>query len=321
MPSSAVRTFTDPDEYTASLCGQTSELTISGRGHFGAKAISVNLHRLSMRRLSDNLPRIAHSTDDPGIATISFRTEPGPSLRRSGAEMLLSNLTRRGQAETYIQRSEGHASFGSMSLSTEEMFSIGVAVAGCDLRPPKDALTITPSPVAMNRLQRLHAAAGLLAEDAPAVLAHPEAARGLEQALIEAMVACLGSAETHEDGAARRQHTAIMRRFYNTIERHLDEPLYIPELCAEIGASERTLRVCCQEQLGISPKRYLLVRRMHLARRALRSSSTDDTTVTEIATRYGFWQFGRFAGVYKELFGESPSTTLSHPSGSQRHSK
>lgn len=41
------------------------------------------------------------------------------------------------------------------------------------------------------KLQRLHAAAGQLAEDAPAVIAHPEAARGLEQALIGAMVECL----------------------------------------------------------------------------------------------------------------------------------
>ena len=94
------------------------------------------------------------------------------------------------------------------------------------------------------------------------------------------------------------------------MEENPDQPLYIPELCKEIGVSDRTSRVCCQEQLGTSPKRYLLLRRMHLARRALRDGSPGMATVTEIATRYGFWQFGRFAGECKSLFGEAPSATL-----------
>ena len=63
----------------------------------------------------------------------------------------------------------------------------------------------------------------------------------------------------------------------------------------------------------MSPKRYLLLRRMHLARRALRDGAPTAVTVTEIATRYGFWHFGRFAGDYQSLFGEAPSATLHRP--------
>jgi transcriptional regulator GlxA family with amidase domain len=165
----------------------------------------------------------------------------------------------------------------------------------------------------MARLQRLHAAAVQLAESAPEIIAHPDAAHGLEQALIEALVACLGGGAAGEDTLARR-HTLVMRRFRRAVEQNPDQPLYIPELCAAIGVSDRTLRVCCQEQLGMSPKRYLLLRRMHLARGALRDSAPGMTTVTEIATQYGFWQFGRFAGEYKSLFGEAPSATLHRPS-------
>src|SRR4051794_38763572 len=169
-----------------------------------------------------------------------------------------------------------------MSLPLEQLALIGPAILGRELKVPTEAWTIVPSPDAMARLQRLHAAATTLAEDNPQILAHPQASRGLEQALIEAMVNCLGWGEIREDGAAFRQHAAIMRRFYKVIEERLDQPLYLPELCREIGASERTLRACCNEHLGMGPKRHLLLRRMHLVRRALREGIPGNTTVTAI---------------------------------------
>ena len=200
-----------------------------------------------------------------------------------------------------------------MALPLEEMVALAAALAGCDVTPPKDAQLHLPPALAMTRLQHLHAVAGQLAEYAPGVIAVPEAAHGLEQALIEAMVRCIATGQIDADKSASRRHMLIMRRFWRVIEENPDQALFIPEICRAIGTSERTFRECCQDQLGVSPKRYLLTRRMHLVRRALREGAATATTVTEIATRYGFWELGRFSGEYKSLFGELPSTTLVRP--------
>jgi AraC-like DNA-binding protein len=313
MLSSAVYSFTDPDEYAATARATRVELTISKRGPFNAKLIRIDLHRLWMQRYTDNLPRIGYWANVPGRAIISFRIEPGPSLRSSGVEMAASKIFRRSEAQEYFQQSSGSACFGSMSLPVEEMVSAGAAIAGCDLTPPKDTLVVTPAPSAMARLQGLHAAAAVLAENTPEIIANPDAAHGLDQALIEALAGCLSEGEVREDRSAERRHTLIMRRFHRAVAENPDQPLYIPELCAAIGASGRTLGICCQEQLGMSPKQYLTLRRLHLARRALRDNAPGMTTVTDIATRYGFWQLGRFAAKYKSLFAESPSATLYRP--------
>ena len=310
MPLSEVRTFTDPDEYAAAHRGAKSELTVIGRGHFTGKLTRIGLHRLGMQRSSDNLPRTAHSVNWNGLALISFRTDFGPSLVHRGVEMQPTNIVRHGEGQVYYQRSSGPASFGGMSLAVEDMAAIGEAMAGIDLKPPRDEILVTPQPAAMARLQRLHAAAGHLAEEAPEIIANPDAARGLEQSLIEAMVGCLADGEVREDSLAQQHHELIMRRFHKVVEENPEQPLYIPEICKAIRVSQRTLLACCQEHLGMAPKRYLLRRRMHLARGALREAGRDATAVTDIATRYGFWQLGRFAVEYQSLFGESPSATL-----------
>ena len=313
MPSSAVRAFTDPYEYAAAIRQGTHQLVLTQSGSFAATLTRVDFHRLWMQRFSENLARNSHIDGWGGRAVIAFRTEPGPTLVRDGTELTASGISWLRPGQSYFQRSEGRSAYGTMSLPLEELAVFSQAIIGRELRVPIDAQTVDPAPETMARLQRLHAAVATLAKDAPEVLCHPEASRGLEQALVEAMIECLGSEEIEEDRAALRQHAAIMRRFHQVIERHLDQPIYAPELCSEIAVSERTLRACCQEYLGMGPKHYLQLRRLHLVRRTLLQSAPGSATVTDIATRYGFWQFGRLAVEYKALFGESPSVTLSRP--------
>jgi AraC-like DNA-binding protein len=60
---------------------------------------------------------------------------------------------------------------------------------------------------------------------------------------------------------------------------------------------------------------------MHLASRALRIADAETTTVTEVATSYGFWELGRFSVAYRSLFGEPPSAALRRPPDDPRSQK
>jgi AraC family ethanolamine operon transcriptional activator len=56
----------------------------------------------------------------------------------------------------------------------------------------------------------------------------------------------------------------------------------------------------------MAPATYLRYIRLNGARRSLKETAS----VTEAATSWGFWHFGRFAQDYRALFGEQPSATL-----------
>jgi AraC-like DNA-binding protein len=309
MPSSAIRAATDPDEYRAAARPPTIEYTITTRGRFTASITRIDLHHLWLQRGQETLPRIWRAVPGVERSIITFLTRPGSRAVRNGVEFQSGEIALHSPRHGYHHRSLGPLAWAAMSLPVAEMAAVGAAVGGRDLMPQHDEEIVRPTPAAMRRLQQLHAEAGNLAERAPHILARPEAARGLEQALIEAMVDCLAAPERREDGAARRRHTAIMQRFHATIEASDDRAVYLPELCSRIGVSGRTLRLCCQEHLGMGPKHFLLLRRLHLARRALREAAAD-ATVTDIATEFGFWELGRFAVEYKALFGEAPSAML-----------
>ena len=113
-------------------------------------------------------------------------------------------------------------------------------------------------------------------------------------------------------GSSRR-HYAIVARFEEFLEANLDRPLFLAEICPAIGVAERTLRLACEEHLGMGPIRYFSLRRMHFVRSVLLRADPSTATVTRIATDHGFWELGRFSVTYRSLFGETPSETLRRP--------
>jgi transcriptional regulator GlxA family with amidase domain len=138
----------------------------------------------------------------------------------------------------------------------------------------------------------------------------PEVRRALEEQLLHVIVRCLADGASIETTLGGHRHEAIVARFEEFLAANPNRPLYLTEICAAIGVGERTLRASCEEHIGMGPIRFLTLRRMHLAHRALLRADPSKSTVTRVITDHGFWQFGRFSVTYRALFGESPSKTL-----------
>lgn len=314
MPSSAVFTFTDPYAYQTAIRAGDVEVVVTGRGEYRAELTRVDFHRLWMQRSRQSLPFVAHAATHKTRSAILFPADAHQvPMHLAGMEVSPGGIVRLSSGAEVYQRARAGNAWGAMSLSPGDLAAVGQALIGYELSAPAITHVIRPSAHLVKRLSNLHKAAGDLAATAPDILAHPEVAKAIEQALVRAMVDCLTDPAAAERGNSGRCRAAVMRRLEQVLEANGDRPLYIPELCAQLGVSDRTLRSQCQEHLGMSPHRYLWLRRMHLARRALGLADGTRKSVTEIALDHGFGELGRFSVAYRRLFGEMPSVTLRRP--------
>ena len=99
---------------------------------------------------------------------------------------------------------------------------------------------------------------------------------------------------------------------------HVARPIYTEELCAALGISAATLAEAFGATFGITPHRFLKLRRLAMVRNVLRSREGPAPLVKSVALAHGFWHLGQFAAEYRAMYGESPSETLARARGGGR---
>ena len=318
MPQGLNFSVDDPFQYQAAIRGADVKTVVSSKGVFHAELQRIDLFRLWMQRSDEVAPRVSHAANGPDRAPIFFLTRANQgSMHHSGMEVTPLDIVVYSPAASHYHWTSGPSSWGSMSLSQDDLASVGYAIAGRELAMPVSTRLLRPTPAKMARLATLHASVGTLVKSTPGVLAG-EVAHALENALLHAMIGCLDEGPQSEMTSGDRRHRAILGRFEEFLANNRDRPLYLAEICAAVGTSERTLRLSCQKHLGMGPIHYLWLRRMYLTHRALLLADHTAATVTEIAMNHGFWELGRFAVEYRRVFAESPSETLKRPAQERR---
>lgn len=109
---------------------------------------------------------------------------------------------------------------------------------------------------------------------------------------------------------ARPGRAWYVKRAEAFMEANLTNEIGIADVVASAGVSMRALYYGFQAAHGVAPMTWLKHRRLSRAREELTAASPGETSVTQVALRWGFVHLGRFAIDYRARFGESPSQTL-----------
>lgn len=142
----------------------------------------------------------------------------------------------------------------------------------------------------------------------PAAVATGPAGRQLEEMLVAQLLgdwarqAGIDLSESHSVPAPGYVRTAV-----HYIDHHARELPTVSEIAAVAGVSARALSGGFTKYLGMSPRAYLIERRLRGVRRELADGAT---SVASVAHAWGYVNLGSFADAYRRRFGEYPSQTL-----------
>jgi len=237
---------------------------------------------------------------------------------RSGRDVLAGDVYVVCPGDVVDYRLTGNMSFAILSVTADLLLrQAGEDAPRCDIEfwnqrrwfraPPATRALIATS------VQRI--VSDIVHADSPITGA---ALGQLQAELIEAF---MWGIMLHENKSSERHAlsgAAIVRRVDEWVDGRAPETIHIGDLCRELHLSRRTLQRAFTETLGIGPARYLANRRLIAVRAELRRADPSEMRVTDTATKYGFWQLGRFARDYRVMFGECPSETLNRPMPEKR---
>jgi len=130
----------------------------------------------------------------------------------------------------------------------------------------------------------------------------------IEKNIIEAIKHAFEGQTGEECHLTEGERTALEVRSF--LLNSLEETMTIQSIVEQFKTSDKTLENSFKSLFGITPKHFLTLLKLNHAHEELQIADTQTTNVSDIASKWGFAHFGRFAKEYKELFEVLPSETL-----------
>jgi hypothetical protein len=264
MPASARLLFTEPAEYQAALRREGFVRFITpSRNQFQARLRSVRPQHLYLLAAEEQMARIATIVIPDNTMLVAFSLEEGGASVWGGVPMQTDDLVILAPHQRIHSYTVAPCRWGAIRMLASDVAAYGRAVVGAPFAVPPVSRWLHPPPRLMRHLLDLHTAA--VCEGRPQILLAAEAARGLEQQIIESVIECLSIDVADAATPAIRASQELVERFEDIISTRSRHALHMADICSALGVSRLTLRQCCDAQLGMNPIAYIRLWRRCMA--------------------------------------------------------
>ncbi len=275
MPGSGTRTFLEPDHYEASLRQAQIEILIALSSKFKARLTWAELHDLQVFRCEEDFPRVAYVRLAPQLSFVTFPAHSGPLPVWGGTELRPGEIVLHGRGERLHQSTPGSfvwnvialdpaqlEQYGSGSLRKAFHFAIGAKNPAS--LPARCGAPAAPAcanlPPRRDQAQIIGAYGGRARHRAKF---DPDAGRLSDRGQ---------RASRRPDQTPSRPHHDQLRGGIGGASQQASA--HDRFVRADWGDRARPCALVALEFLGMSPIRYVLLRRLSRARVALRDASS-----------------------------------------------
>lgn len=305
---SETRSFNDSQLHAGSIMGWEQTYDQMGRGTLSSELTQVCGKRFQVFREVLDKRVVQQGCAPRGRLCIAISTDtPRPPVMQ-GHEVAASGVALLKDGEEFVM----HAPEGMRFLAANLDIVSFAQHAAFELTDTQFKRLKTSSQVSVSAdsLQRLRSrVASLFVAAKEMGQAVPEAY--LENLLLEAFIDLFQ--EAGDEVRCRRGNLSVnsylVRRSQELVLQQPEQPLSILQICEQLRVSRRTLQYSFRQVTGLRPVEYLRNVRLNAVRRALLASSVEESNVSEVAGRLGFYHLSHFAAHYRDLFGEFPSAT------------
>jgi len=271
MASTTIASFGDREEYEAALRASFGiNLVITGAGAFQARLTRITLGHMTIMAGEECLPRIGFIAVPTGRILIALPVARQSSPVWNGVEMAPDRIISLGPSSGAHARTVQGCVWAKIVATEGDLLSDMQALTGSAGRLPSDLRVWHPERAALEATLALHGAAIKLVRRYPDLSQAREAAHGLQKQLAESLIRCI-STRPPEPRPGTQEHADLMARFERLTSKQGDRPRAVADICRELNTSERWLRECCRQQLGMGTYQYVKLRWLAACRRERRT--------------------------------------------------